>query len=116
MEKEETDKYKVIITSSAENYFYDLAEYLYRHMTLERAEEVATEIQKMALNLGQLHHRGTPEKKLASRSNPYRYILFKRTARAQIKIVYYVDEIAKTVYITDFFPTEKDPKKLLRNK
>lgn len=116
MEKEKEGKYKAVITKSAEIYFYEVVEYLYEHMSLERAEEVTTDIQEMALSLDRLHDRGTIEKKLAQRKKSYRYILFKRTPRAQIKIVYYVDQATKTVYITDFFPTEKDPRKLLRNK
>ena len=116
MEKEKTDRYKIVITASAETFFYQVVEYLYEHMSIERAEEVATNIQELALSLGQLHQRGTAEKKLVHRKKSYRYILFERTARAQIKIIYYVDEAAKTVYVTDFFPTEKNPRKLLRNR
>ncbi len=116
MEKEKADYYKTVITASAEIFFYEVVEYLYEHMSFDRAEEVATELHELALSLNQLYHRGTIEKKLLKRKNIYRYILFKRTPRAEVKIIYYVDQITKTIYITDFFPTEKDPKKLLRNK
>ena len=86
-------------------------------MTLDRAEGVARELGEMALSLDRLYHRGSLEEKLAKRKKSYRYILFKRTARATVKIIYYVDEKDKTVYVTDFFPSEKDPKKIsTRNK
>jgi hypothetical protein len=81
-------------------------------MSLERAEEVAKGINKMALSLDLLYHRGSGERKLARRKKQYRYVLYKRTSRASVKIIYYVDGKSKTVYVTDFFPTEKDPKKI----
>lgn len=112
MAKEEEGQYEVVITSSAEIYFYELAEYLYEHMSLERAEKVTREINEMALSLCSLYDRGSREKKLGRRKKTYRYILYQRTSRASVKIIYYVDEKNRTVYITDFFPTEKDPKKI----
>lgn len=89
-----------------------MVEYLYDHLSPERAEELTNELSDAALSLDRLYHRGSREKELIGRKNEYRYILFYRTARATIKIIYFVDEKAKTVYVTDFFPTEKDPKKL----
>lgn len=112
MAKEETGRYEVVITSSAGIHFYKLAEYLYEHMSLDRAEEVSRELNEMALSLDLLYHRGSVERKLTRRKKNYRYILFNRTPRASVKIIYYVDEKNKTVYVTDFFPTEKDPKKI----
>ena len=117
MAKEEASKYEVVITTSAEVHFYELVEYLYEHMSLDRAEEVTRELSQMALNLSSLYHRGNVESKLARRKKSYRYILFKRTSKASVKIIYYVDAKDKTVYVTDFFPTEKDPKKIgVRNR
>ncbi|MFW5761868.1 MAG: hypothetical protein ACOCXH_12905 [Cyclobacteriaceae bacterium] len=57
--------------------------------------------------------RGAIEHRLVKyRDRIYRYILFKRTKRADIKIIYYINEQAKEVYVTDFFPTEKDDSKI----
>ena len=114
MAKEETSQFEVVITSSAEIHFYELTEYLYEHMAPDRAEEVATQLSEAALSLDHLYHRGNREERLVGRKNDYRYILFSRTARATVKIIYYVNEKTKTVYVTDFFPTEKDPKKMAR--
>ncbi len=81
-------------------------------MSLDRAEEVTKGLNEMALSLDLLYHRGSLEKKLGRGKKSYRYLLYKRTSRASVKIFYYVDEKSKTVYVTDFFPTEKDPKKI----
>jgi hypothetical protein len=110
--KEKAGRYEVLITSAAEVHFYELVEYLYEHLSLDRAEEVTSGLNDMALSLDMLHHRGSLEQKLGRRKKSYRYLLFKRTSRACVKIIYYVDEKSKTVYVTDFFPTEKDPKKI----
>ena len=106
MAKEEAGRYEVVITSSAEVHFYELVEYLYEYMTLDRDEEVARQLNEMALGLDRLYHRGSVEEKLAKRKKSYRYILYKRTSRASVKIIYYVDEKDRTVYVTDFFPSE----------
>ena len=112
MAKEEAVRYEVVITSSAEVHFYELVEYLYEYLSLDRAEEVARELNEMALSLDLLYHRGSIENALSRRKKPYRYLLYKRTSRTSVKIFYYVDKKSKTVYVTDFFPTEKDPKKI----
>jgi hypothetical protein len=83
-------------------------------MSFNRAEAAAGEINKMALSLDRFYHRGNREGRLTGRSKTYRYLIFKRTSKAAVKIVYYVDEKDKTVYVTDFFPTEKDPSKIIK--
>ncbi len=112
MAKEEASRYEVVITATAEIYFYELAEYLYEHMAFDRAEEITREIHEAVLSLGLLYRRGKRENKLAGRKFDYRYILYKRTPRAEIKIIYFISEKEKTVYVTDFFPTEKNPTKI----
>lgn len=114
MAKEEARRCEVVITASAEIHFYEVVEYLYENMPLARAEEVARELNEMALSLDRLYHRGSPEEKLLRRKNAYRYLLFKRTKKATVKIIYYVDEKDSVVYVTDFFPSEIDPKKIAR--
>jgi hypothetical protein len=112
VEKEEAIQYRVVVTRKAEVYFYELAEFMYKNMTLDRAEEIITENQKAVLSLSNFYHRGTMEKNLNEEDQEFRFLLVKRTPRAQIKVIYFIDQYAKTVFITDFFPTEKDPKQL----
>jgi len=107
----------VIITDPAEISFYEILDYLYDNYPLERAEQIADELRDTAKKLCQYPERGAPESKLAHRSKVYRYILYKRTSRTDIKVVYYIDPALSTVYVTDFFPTEKDNQKLtIRNR
>jgi plasmid stabilization system protein ParE len=110
--KKETDRFEVVITSSAEMHFYELVGYLYETMPVDRAEEVANEIKTQALSLVKLYNRGRKEENLVGRKPIYRYILFNRTSRATVKIIYYVNDKEKTVYITDFFPSEKSVDKI----
>ena len=117
MENTEESKYQVIVTDPAEISFYEVLDYLYDNYLIEKAEQIADELRDTANKLHYQPERGTPESKLAHRSKGYRYILYKRTSRADIKVVYYIDQASFTVYITDFFPTEKDNQKLpKRNK
>lgn len=112
MEKAEESKYEVAFTASSRIFYYELLEYLYKHLTVARAEEVSTEILEKALSLNVLYERGSPEPRLKDRPQGYRYLLYERTQRKHIKIIYYVDHKAKNVYVTDFFPTEMDDKKI----
>ena len=117
MEGSQTHSYRVIITASAEISFYEFSSYLYDHYSIEKAEKLSTALKNMAGELINYPHRGSIEPQLTGRKNVYRYILFKRTSRATVKIIYYVEEVEKSVYITDFFPTEMNDKKLpSRNK
>ena len=87
---------------------------MYEHYSIDRAEEIATNLESTAQELDLDPNRGALEKQLRHRAEGYRFILFKRTNRAETKIIYYIDEPNKTVFITDFFPTEKDNKKISR--
>jgi plasmid stabilization system protein ParE len=108
LERTEEGKYKVIITIPAEKHFYELLDYFYEHYPLDRAEEIANELRSTAKSLEDQPERGSLEIMLSNRQHKYRYILHRRTPRADVKIIYYVNIKINTVYITDFFPTEKD--------
>jgi len=108
LEKAEENRYQVIVTNLAEISFYEVVDYLYDNYPFERAEEIADELRDTARILHNQPERGTPEPNLSHRGRGYRYVLYKRTSRAEIKIIYFIDKKSKTVYITDFFPTEKD--------
>ena len=106
--EEEKERHRVIVTNPAEVGFYEIVEYLYENYPIEKAEKIADEIRNTAMELHYQPERGTPEPNLLHRKRGYRYILYKRTSRAEIKIIYYIEKKSRTVYITDFFPTEKD--------
>ena len=116
MEGPQERKYQVIITESAESHFYEILEYLYDNYSLEKAEHLAESLRDKIKSLQQFPHRGSTEKRLKNRGKDYKFIIFKRISRAQIKIIYYVDEKGKKVLVTDFFPTESDDQKIaIRN-
>ncbi len=104
--------YQIEFTHSANRAFYDVVEYLYDHYTVDRAEEIANSLYKKAISLQTLFYRGTHEPRLSHRSKGYRYLLFERSKRKFIKIIYYVDQKSEKIYITDFFPTEMDDTKI----
>lgn len=108
MEKGETREYQVEFTPLSRYYFYEVLEYLYEHYSIDRAEQLADELEDMAQSLNYHPHRGAPEKWLSSLTQDYLFILFSRTKRAEIKIIYYIQESEGKVYVTDFFPTEMD--------
>lgn len=112
MESTEEKKYAVIITAPADFAFYEVLEYLYEHYPIDRAEEVAGELRDIVKTLEHNPERGPCETRLSHREKEYRYILYKRTSRSDIKVIYYIDNRLTTVYITDFYPTEKDDRRI----
>ena len=112
MEAEEKSQYQVEFTPSSKYYFYEVLEYFYEYYPPERAEELADELEQLAQSLDKLPHRGTLEKWLSERKKDYRFLLFKRTDRSEVKIIYFIEESLKKVYVTDFFPTEKDAEQI----
>ena len=88
MEEPEKSKYEVIITDPAEISFYEILEYLYDHYPLDRAEEIANEIRDQAKTLQHHSERGIPEPRLKHRKANYRFILYNRTNKADIKIIW----------------------------
>jgi plasmid stabilization system protein ParE len=112
VEERETPEYQVEFTLSSKSHFYEVLEYLYEHYPLERAEQLADELEGMAQSLNHHPYRGAKEKWLLGLQHEYRFLLFDRTKRAEIKIIYYIQESEGKVYVTDFFPTEKDVNKM----
>jgi len=112
LESTEESKYEVIITDPAEISFYEVLEYLYDNYPLDRAEQIANELRDTAKELNYQPERGTLESRLSHRSKDYRYILYKRTSRTNIKVIYYIEKATDIVYITDFFPTEMDNQRI----
>jgi len=112
MEEGKARKFQVEFTASAKFHFFENLEYFYENYTQDRAEQLANELEEMAQSLKLLPHRGTYEKWLFDAKYVYRFILFRRTKRADIKIIYYIDDETDKVFVTDFFPTESDGEKM----
>ena len=111
------EKFSVIISKPAEIAFYQIVEYFFEHYSFEGAQRIADQFRDSVKFLETLPHRNPQEKALENASYTYRFLLFKRTNRSDIKIIYRIDEDKHRVYVTDFFPTEKDLSKLVkRNK
>lgn len=108
MEERKAHKYQVRFTPSSRQHFYEILDHLYHIYPLDRAEQIADELEEKAQGLNYLPGRGRNEDWLSGRKHEYRFILYQRTKRADIKIIYYIDEKSRIVYVTDFFPTEMD--------
>lgn len=103
---ESKKEYKVIITTPAKNRYFEVLDYVYKYHNLSRAEEISKELIEIAEGLKFLPSRGKLETKLSNKNELFRFILYKRTNSATIKIIYYISEAEQVVYITDYFPTE----------
>lgn len=109
---QEQEEYKVIITDIAEARYYELLEYFYDYYSEERAEELATELRLYPFKLSKMPNRGALEKSLVHRPEKFKFLLYKRVKYAEVKIIYFVVEKIKVVYITDFYATEMNPSKI----
>jgi len=114
---EEEESYYVEITPEAEFYYIKLLEFLHSTHTQESAFRKGDEVLNMAMSLDRNPNRGAAEKKLKFSTAKHRFLLYKVSKRHQVKIIYFVDEHSKKVYVTDFFGTQMDDDKIfMRNK
>lgn len=85
---------------------------MFDYYSFERANEIAFELLQCPQILKEFPLLGKVEPNLAQRYEEYRFLLFERTKRTTVKIIYYVDEPAKKIYITDFFPCEMSEERI----
>ncbi len=105
--------YEVRIVPLGEQFYKEALEYIYRLQGPGKAENMARELLEMVMSLERHPNRGSKEKRLSNLREDFRFLLCKRTPRAEVKVIYYIDEKRRTVYVTDFFPTEMDDSKIL---
>ena len=109
--------YKIVIASPAKRRYHEsVLPYIYENFSFERAIEVDENILRSAETLEKQPSRGRKEKYLEETKEEFRFIIHKETKHFEFKIIYYMDEIRETVYITDFFPTKMNPQKISANK
>ncbi len=109
---EKPTNYLIEITSKAEQFYFEILHYLYSTHSRKSANRKSEEILELTSSLDSNPHRGTKEESLASLKKNHRFLVYNITKRKTIKIIYFVDENLKTVFITDFFPTESNPQKI----
>ncbi len=109
---EEEAHYRVQITSKAEEYYYDVLSYFYKYHSEESADKKSKALLDLAISLEQNPFIGKEEEGLESLGYNHRYILYFYTRVKAIKIIYFIDEKMKTVFVTDFFPCESDENKM----
>ncbi|MBR9998274.1 MAG: hypothetical protein KFF73_04850 [Cyclobacteriaceae bacterium] len=104
--------YIVEITPEAEIYYLQLLDYLYRTHSKDSADKKADKILDMAMSLDHNPYRGRIDEKLSFLGKDHRFLIYQYTSRKSIKIIYFIDEQAKKVFVTDFFGSEMDEKKI----
>ena len=109
---EATTDYEVVITASGKLFYLELLDYFYSYSSLASASRKADELYEKALSLSYLADRGQREELLTSLAKEYKYILYYPSSGSTIKIIYYLDRASSRVYVTDFFPTRMDSRKL----
>jgi len=109
---EEQKGYSVKITPDAEIYFLQLQNYLYAHNSRESIQRNVDKILDVAFSLNNNPYRGRLEDNLINLGMRHRFVLCKLSKRKDVKIIYFIEETIKTVFITDFFLTEMDDKKI----
>jgi hypothetical protein len=109
---ETVKKCEVEITLRAKLHYFEILEYFYKYSSYESATKKAEELYDVARSLETLPERGRLEPTLQHLKKEHRYLLYQSTSRGTIKIIYFQDKKTGVVYVTDFFPTEMEEKKL----
>ncbi len=111
---EEESGYIVEITPEAEQYYLDVLEFIYKHHSAASADRKSEALLAKAISLEHHPYRGRIEERLNFLGKEHRFLVYKYTQNRSIKIIYFVEEQAKTVYVTDFFPTKMNEHKIGR--
>lgn len=112
----EEQGYQIVITSSAERAYFEILDYIFEYQSINRANEIAVELLDYPKILKKFPNLGKMEFNLEHRAENYRFIIYERTDEAAVKIIYYVDEYSKTIYLTDFFPCEMSDQNIERRR
>lgn len=109
----EKERYQVVITKPAQRrYEQQILSYLLEHFSPERSLQIDQTIQSILASLINTPHRGSIENRLEHFDQTFRFLLHQETRNFEIKIIYFVQEDLRTVYVTDFFPTSMHPNKI----
>jgi plasmid stabilization system protein ParE len=111
---EDESDYTVEVTPEAEQYYLDILEYFYKYHSAASANKKSEELLAKAISLEYHPYRGRVEEKLAFLGKEHRFLLYNYTKKRFIKIIYFIKEQAKAVYVTDFFPTKMNDSRLER--
>lgn len=102
--------FKIVVTTPAQKKYQEtILAYLSEHFSIERAADIDLSISRSVASLTKKPYRGTIEKYLDQLANEFRFILHKESRHFEIKIIYFVSQESKTVFVTDFFPTRMNP-------
>ena len=109
----EGKRYEVILTKPAQiNYQKCILKFIDQRFILKRQIEIQKALAVTLNSLNFMPMRGSNQFSISNSLRKYKFLLFKETRHFQIKIIYYVDEKKQTVYVTDFFPTMMNPKRI----
>ena len=109
----ERKRYQVKISTLAYNRLeQEVLTYLITHFSLERAYIIYDQIMDAAMSLNEMPYRGRREDLATGFKRDYKFIIYKETRNLEIKIIYFINEEALLVNITDFFPVLKAPQKI----
>lgn len=100
--------YRVEIAPDAEQDYWDILKHFYEYHSDEGAEKKEEELMAKAISLKSHPYRGKVEERLAFLGKGHRFLLYSYTKNRSIKIIYFIEEQTKTVYITNFFPTKME--------
>ena len=107
--------YQIIITSRAEQAYFEVLDYIFDNHSFQRANEIALELVEHPQILRNFPLLGQIEPNLEFKTKKYRYILYERTKVTTVKIIYFIHDTSKQIYITDFFPCEMFEQRMKRN-
>jgi len=111
---EEKEEYIVNITPEAESFYYKLLENLYSTHTEISASKKGDEILDLAHSLKYQPKSGRIEEQLKYLDKQHRFLVYNLTPRKTIKIIYFIDEAEKIVFVTDFFPCLMNPDSMMQ--
>lgn len=112
----EGERFEIILTrSSLLRLKDDIYPYLEKNFPSHRAVEIVEGIFEKVDSLAFMPFRSSVQLSLEDGEKTARFSLYQTGSQFELKILFFIDELARKVYVTDFFPTRMNPTKMKLN-
>jgi hypothetical protein len=110
------ERFEIVLTrSSILRYQDDVYPYLNSNFSPRRVFEIDVEIFESVESLQYQPHRCSREPMFIESSKALRFLLYRASDRFELKILFFIDELPKKVFVVDFFPTRMNPTRMKSN-
>jgi len=107
------ERFEIVLTrSSILRYQDEIYPYLNSNFSSRRVFEIDAQIFERVDSPHNQPHRGSREPMLIENPKVLRFLLYRASDQFELKIMFFIDELLRRVFVVDFFPTRMNPTRM----